>query len=91
MSKADVATVSSLAGSDTEQSSKPVADPSNPLCDQLPSDLPADSPTDSGTDLLPTIALSLCGGLGDSRQISHGRWEGRGKSAVLKSINALVS
>ncbi|KFP21448.1 Phosphatidate phosphatase LPIN3, partial [Egretta garzetta] len=57
--------------SDTEQSSKPVADPSNPLCDQLPSDLPADSPTDSGTDLLPTIALSLCGGLGDSRQISH--------------------
>ncbi|NWW93092.1 LPIN3 phosphatase, partial [Rhynochetos jubatus] len=57
--------------SDTEQSSKPVADPSNPLCVQLPSDLPADSPTDSDSDLMPTIALSLCGGLGGSRQISH--------------------
>ncbi|XP_074744507.1 phosphatidate phosphatase LPIN3 isoform X1 [Strix uralensis] len=57
--------------SDTEQSSKPVADPSNPLCVQLPSDLPADSPTDSDSDLMPTIALSLCGGLGGSRQISR--------------------
>uniref|UniRef100_A0A8C8EFC0 phosphatidate phosphatase n=1 Tax=Otus sunia TaxID=257818 RepID=A0A8C8EFC0_9STRI len=46
--------------SDTEQSSKPV----------LQSDLPADSPTDSDSDLMPTIALSLCGGLGGSRQIS---------------------
>uniref|UniRef100_A0A8D0EQ80 phosphatidate phosphatase n=1 Tax=Strix occidentalis caurina TaxID=311401 RepID=A0A8D0EQ80_STROC len=53
------------------RSSKPVADPSNPLCVQLPSDLPADSPTDSDSDLMPTIALSLCGGLGGSRQISH--------------------
>ncbi|XP_075624763.1 phosphatidate phosphatase LPIN3 isoform X2 [Balearica regulorum gibbericeps] len=57
--------------SDTEQSSKPVADPSNALCVQLPSDLPADSPTDSDADLMPAIALSLCGGLGDSRQISR--------------------
>ncbi|XP_010145639.1 PREDICTED: phosphatidate phosphatase LPIN3 [Eurypyga helias] len=57
--------------SDTEQSSKPVADPSNPLCVQLLSNLPADSPADSDSDLMPTIALSLCGGLGDSRQISH--------------------
>ncbi|XP_055578988.1 phosphatidate phosphatase LPIN3 [Falco cherrug] len=56
--------------SDTEKSSKPVADPSNPLCAQLPSSQPANSPTDSGSDLLPTIALSLCGGLGGSRQIS---------------------
>ncbi|NXJ67039.1 LPIN3 phosphatase, partial [Rostratula benghalensis] len=55
--------------SGTEQSSKPVADPSNPLCVQLTSDLPADSPTDP--DLMPAIALSLCGGLGGSRQISH--------------------
>ncbi|NWQ93858.1 LPIN3 phosphatase, partial [Burhinus bistriatus] len=57
--------------SDTEQSSKRVADPRNPLCVQLPSDLPADSPTDSDADLMPTTALSLCGGLGGSRQISR--------------------
>ncbi|KAM6053496.1 phosphatidate phosphatase LPIN3 isoform 2-T3 [Theristicus caerulescens] len=57
--------------SDTEQSSKPVADSSNPLCVQLPSNLPADSPTDSNSDLMPAMALSLCGGLGGSRQISH--------------------
>ncbi|KFM04990.1 Phosphatidate phosphatase LPIN3, partial [Aptenodytes forsteri] len=56
--------------SDTEQSSKPVADLSNSLCVQLPSDLPADSPMDSDSDSMPTIALSLCGGLGGSRQIS---------------------
>ncbi|KFQ49889.1 Phosphatidate phosphatase LPIN3, partial [Pelecanus crispus] len=55
---------------DTEQSSKPVTDPSNPLCVQLPSDLPPDSPMDSDSDLMPAIALSLCGGLGGSRQIS---------------------
>ncbi|KFO91783.1 Phosphatidate phosphatase LPIN3, partial [Buceros rhinoceros silvestris] len=52
-----------------EQSSKSVADSSNPLCVQLPSSLPADSPTDS--DSMPTIVLSLCGGLGGSRQISR--------------------
>ncbi|NXA25054.1 LPIN3 phosphatase, partial [Ibidorhyncha struthersii] len=57
--------------SDTEQSPKPVADPRNPLCVQLSPDLPADSPTDSDPDLMPAIALSLCGGLGGSRQISH--------------------
>ncbi|KAM9372254.1 phosphatidate phosphatase LPIN3 [Phaethornis superciliosus] len=58
--------------SDPEQSSKPVADPSIPLCVQLPPDLPVQSSMDSGSDLMPTLALSLCGGLGDSRQIS---WE----------------
>ncbi|NWX18432.1 LPIN3 phosphatase, partial [Aegotheles bennettii] len=57
--------------SDTEQSSKPVADSSNPLCVQLPSALPADSPMDPDSDLMPAIALSLCGGLGGSRQISR--------------------
>ncbi|XP_009316977.1 PREDICTED: phosphatidate phosphatase LPIN3 [Pygoscelis adeliae] len=56
--------------SDMERSSKPVADLSNSLCVQLPSDLPADSPMDSDSDSMPTIALSLCGGLGGSRQIS---------------------
>lgn len=55
-----------------------MADLSNSLCVQLPSDLPADSPVDSDSDLMPMIALSLCGGLGGSRQISCGRWEGRG-------------
>ncbi|XP_064023381.1 phosphatidate phosphatase LPIN3 isoform X2 [Pogoniulus pusillus] len=52
---------------DTEQSLKSVEDPSNP---QLPSDLPAETPMDSHPDLMPTIALSLCGGLDGSRQIS---------------------
>lgn len=63
----DVTTVSSLADSDTEQSLRPVTDPSNPL----PSTLPANSPMDS--DSMPTVALSLCGGLRGNRQISHGR------------------
>ncbi|NXS31165.1 LPIN3 phosphatase, partial [Pomatostomus ruficeps] len=62
----DVTTVSSLAGSGTEQSLRPVADPSSPLCVQLPSTL---SSTDS--DSMPTVALSLCGGLRGNRQISH--------------------
>ncbi|NXC05488.1 LPIN3 phosphatase, partial [Orthonyx spaldingii] len=56
-------------GSDTEQSLRPVTDPSNPLCVQLPSTLPANHPTDS--DSMPTVALSLCGGLRGNRQISH--------------------
>ncbi|NWW62459.1 LPIN3 phosphatase, partial [Ifrita kowaldi] len=55
--------------SDTEQSLRLVTDPSNPLCIQLPSTLPANHPTDS--DSMPTVALSLCGGLGGNRQISH--------------------
>ncbi|NXO14610.1 LPIN3 phosphatase, partial [Oriolus oriolus] len=55
--------------SDTEQSLRPVTDPSNPVCVQLPSTLPANHPTDS--DSMPTIALSLCGGLKGNRQISH--------------------
>ncbi|NWW47203.1 LPIN3 phosphatase, partial [Pedionomus torquatus] len=57
--------------SDTDHSSKPLADPSNPLCVQLTSDLPTDSPVDPNPDLMPTIGLSLCGGLVDIRQISH--------------------
>ncbi|XP_053937688.1 phosphatidate phosphatase LPIN3 isoform X2 [Cuculus canorus] len=60
--------------SDEEQSSKTVSDPNNPLCVQLPSDLPAKSPTDSNIDLMPAIALSLCGGLGGSRQIPHDKF-----------------
>uniref|UniRef100_A0A8B9TDW7 Lipin 3 n=1 Tax=Anas platyrhynchos TaxID=8839 RepID=A0A8B9TDW7_ANAPL len=35
------------------------------------SDVPAESPTGSGSDVMPAIALSLCGGLGGSRQISQ--------------------
>ncbi|KFZ48368.1 Phosphatidate phosphatase LPIN3 [Antrostomus carolinensis] len=57
--------------SDTEQNSKPVADPSTPLCVQLPYDLPTNIPTDSDPAVMPAIALSLCGGLGGSRQISR--------------------
>ncbi|NXM69051.1 LPIN3 phosphatase, partial [Serilophus lunatus] len=55
--------------SNTEQSSRPVTDPSNPLCIQLGSSLPADISRNS--DSMPTVALSLCGGLRGSRQISH--------------------
>ncbi|NWR85841.1 LPIN3 phosphatase, partial [Furnarius figulus] len=55
--------------SDKEQSLRPVTDPSNPLCVQLPSSLPDDTPPDS--DSMPTVALSLCGGLRGSRQITH--------------------
>ncbi|NXM51016.1 LPIN3 phosphatase, partial [Gymnorhina tibicen] len=58
-----------LPGSDTEQSLRPVTDTSNPVCVQLPSTLPANHPTDS--DLMPTVALSLCGGLRGNKQISH--------------------
>ncbi|NWV18830.1 LPIN3 phosphatase, partial [Origma solitaria] len=65
----DVTTASSLASSDTEQSLRPVTDPSNPLCVQLASTLPANCLMDS--DSMPTVALSLCGGLRDNRQISH--------------------
>ncbi|NXO82565.1 LPIN3 phosphatase, partial [Sitta europaea] len=55
--------------SDTEQSLRPVTDPSNPLCIPLPPTLPANSPMDS--DSMPRVALSLCGGLRGNRQISH--------------------
>ncbi|NWU03347.1 LPIN3 phosphatase, partial [Urocynchramus pylzowi] len=58
-----------LAGSDTEQNLRPVTDPRNPLCIQLPSTSPASSLVDS--DSMPTVALSLCGGLKGNRQISH--------------------
>ncbi|XP_077643193.1 phosphatidate phosphatase LPIN3 [Lonchura striata] len=58
-----------LARSDTEQSLRPVTDPNNPVCIQLPSTLPANSPMDS--DSMPTVALSLCGGLRGNRPISH--------------------
>ncbi|KFW77818.1 Phosphatidate phosphatase LPIN3, partial [Manacus vitellinus] len=53
----------------TEQSLRPVTDPSNPVCVQLPPSLPADSPPDC--DPAPAVALSLCGGLRGSKQISH--------------------
>ncbi|NXF83780.1 LPIN3 phosphatase, partial [Sclerurus mexicanus] len=56
-------------GSDKEQSLRPVTDPSNPLCVPLPCSLPADTPPDS--DSMPTVALSLCGGLRGSRQITR--------------------
>uniref|UniRef100_A0A8C3R0K5 phosphatidate phosphatase n=1 Tax=Cyanoderma ruficeps TaxID=181631 RepID=A0A8C3R0K5_9PASS len=52
-----------------QQSLRPVTDPSSPPCIQLPSTLPANSPV--GSDSMPTVALSLCGGLRGSRQISH--------------------
>ncbi|NXR88500.1 LPIN3 phosphatase, partial [Hypocryptadius cinnamomeus] len=58
-----------LAESDTEQSWSSVTESSNPLCIQLPSTLPANSPMDS--DSMPTVALSLCGGLRGNGQISH--------------------
>ncbi|NWS00777.1 LPIN3 phosphatase, partial [Motacilla alba] len=58
-----------LAESDPEQSLSPVTDPSNPLSIQQPSTSPASSPMDS--DSMPTVALSLCGGLRGNRQISH--------------------
>ncbi|XP_010116671.1 PREDICTED: phosphatidate phosphatase LPIN3-like, partial [Chlamydotis macqueenii] len=61
----------SFPRSDAEQSSKSVADPSNPLCVQLPSDLHAKIPTNSGSDLMPSIALSLCGGLRGIKPISR--------------------
>ncbi|NWX88439.1 LPIN3 phosphatase, partial [Nothoprocta pentlandii] len=57
--------------SDAEQNPKPVADPSSTLCVQLPSGLPAESPMDLESDVMPSIALSLCGGLGGSRQLPH--------------------
>ncbi|NWS75162.1 LPIN3 phosphatase, partial [Crotophaga sulcirostris] len=60
--------------SEEEQSPKPVADPSDPLCVQLPSDLPAESPADPSSDSMPAVALSLCGGLGGSRQISRDKF-----------------
>ncbi|XP_064529685.1 phosphatidate phosphatase LPIN3 isoform X3 [Pseudopipra pipra] len=53
----------------TEQSLRPVTDPSNPVCVQLPPSLPADTPPDC--DPMPAVALSLCGGLRGSKQISH--------------------
>ncbi|XP_030358659.1 phosphatidate phosphatase LPIN3 isoform X4 [Strigops habroptila] len=52
-----------------EQSSKPAAAPSSAVGAQLPPHVPADSPT--APELLPAAALSLCGGLGGSRHISH--------------------
>ncbi|NXA83949.1 LPIN3 phosphatase, partial [Thryothorus ludovicianus] len=58
-----------LSRSYIEQSLRPVADASNPLCIQQPSTLPASSPMDP--DSMPTVALSLCGGLRGNRQISH--------------------
>ncbi|XP_005524956.2 PREDICTED: phosphatidate phosphatase LPIN3 [Pseudopodoces humilis] len=58
-----------ISRSDTKPSLRPVTDPSNPLCIQLSSTSPDNSPMDS--DLMPTVALSLCGGLRSNRQISH--------------------
>ncbi|NWX31729.1 LPIN3 phosphatase, partial [Notiomystis cincta] len=56
----------SFSRSGTEQSLRPVTDPSNPLCVQLPSTLSA-----MDSDSMPTVALSLCGGLRGNRQICH--------------------
>ncbi|XP_064585926.1 phosphatidate phosphatase LPIN3 [Zonotrichia leucophrys gambelii] len=58
-----------LAESDTEQSLSPETDPRNPVSIELPSTSTARSPMDS--DSMPTVALSLCGGLRDNTQISH--------------------
>ncbi|KAM3663793.1 phosphatidate phosphatase LPIN3 [Ammospiza maritima maritima] len=58
-----------LAESDTEQSLSPGTDPRNPVSIELPSTSTASSPMDS--DSMPTVALSLCGGLRDNTQISH--------------------
>ncbi|XP_050169564.1 LOW QUALITY PROTEIN: phosphatidate phosphatase LPIN3 [Myiozetetes cayanensis] len=54
---------------DSEQSLRSVTEPSHPLCVQLPPSLPADTPPDC--DSTPAVALSLCGGLRGSKQISH--------------------
>ncbi|XP_017678069.1 PREDICTED: phosphatidate phosphatase LPIN3 isoform X2 [Lepidothrix coronata] len=56
----------------TEQSLSPVTDPSNPVCVQLPPSFPADTPPDC--DPAPAVALSLCGGLRGSKQISQERF-----------------
>ncbi|KAM7005189.1 phosphatidate phosphatase LPIN3 [Passerculus sandwichensis] len=58
-----------LAESDTEQSLSPGTDPRNPVSIELPSTSTASSPMDS--DSMPTVVLSLCGGLRDNTQISH--------------------
>ncbi|NXO89929.1 LPIN3 phosphatase, partial [Certhia brachydactyla] len=58
-----------LSRSDTGHSLRSVTDSSSPLCIQQPSTLPANSPMDS--DMMPRVALSLCGGLRCNRQISH--------------------
>ncbi|XP_065547492.1 phosphatidate phosphatase LPIN3 isoform X2 [Lathamus discolor] len=58
--------------SDPELSSKPGAAPSSAVCAQLPRHVPTESPT--APELLPAAALSLCGGLGGSRQLSHGKF-----------------
>ncbi|KAF2988114.1 hypothetical protein EK904_007071 [Melospiza melodia maxima] len=58
-----------LAESDTEQSLSPGTDPRNPVSIELPSTSTASGPMDS--DSMPTVVLSLCGGLRDNTQISH--------------------
>ncbi|CAM4626977.1 unnamed protein product [Lepidochelys olivacea] len=61
--------------SDMEPGSKPSTDPSSPGHTQLLAGPTADGGTDNlsdpAHDLMHPIALSLCGGLGDSRQILH--------------------
>uniref|UniRef100_A0A8C6JIN6 phosphatidate phosphatase n=2 Tax=Melopsittacus undulatus TaxID=13146 RepID=A0A8C6JIN6_MELUD len=58
-----------VPSSDPELSPKPMVAPSSAVCTQLPPHVPDESPT--AAELLPAAALSLCGGLGDSRQLSH--------------------
>ncbi|NWU96468.1 LPIN3 phosphatase, partial [Upupa epops] len=69
------AALCSAGGDETEQSAKSVSDPSNPAGAQLPASLPATSPKDSNWDSLPAIALSLCGGLGNNRQLSQEKFK----------------
>ncbi|XP_067410481.1 phosphatidate phosphatase LPIN3 isoform X2 [Emydura macquarii macquarii] len=61
--------------SDVEPGSKPLTDPSSPCHTELLADTTADGGTDNLSDpthdLTHPIALSLCGGLGDSRKILH--------------------
>lgn len=63
-----------------ELSPKPLTDPGSLCSTQLPAGTAIDSGTENLSDSTyegtSPVALSLCGGLGDNREISHGRCEG---------------